>query len=208
MHFFILAGSHREQAQSTKVATYVQAQLERMYDEVSTHLYDLSQDPLPLWNDGMWDKESEFYAQTAQVRSPVAEELAKADAIIVISPEWSGMATPGVKNFFLYANAKLMGNKPGLLMSVSSGRGGRYPISELRMSSAKNTQLCYIPQHVIIDHVETVLGDHQVEAEEKADTYIRKRIIYSLRMLHAYAEALQGVRASNILDLENYAFGM
>ena len=108
MHFFILAGSHREQAQSTKVAAYVQAQIERDYTGSTTYIHKLAETPLPLWNDGMWNAESEFHKDTSQIWNPIAKELDKADALVVISPEWSGMATPGVKNFFLYANPTLL----------------------------------------------------------------------------------------------------
>lgn len=93
-------------------------------------------------------------------------------------------------------------------MSVSASRGGRYPIAELRMSSYKNTQLVYIPQHVIVDHVKEVLNDIALEADDKADRYIRNRIQYSLRILHEYMKALRQIRASDVLDLEAYPNGM
>lgn len=206
MHIVILVWSHRNTSQSTKVGAYITQSIATDYVDVSTYTYDLAWNPLPLWSEGMWDNESDFYKETQPIRAPVAEELEKADALVVISPEWSGMATPGVKNFFLYANAKLLANKPGLIVSVSAWRGWRYPIAELRMSSTKNTQLCYIPQHVIVDHVEEVLNQDVVEW--KADEYIRARLAYSIRMLHAYAVWLQHVRASGVMDMKKYAYGM
>jgi hypothetical protein len=118
------------------------------------------------------------------------------------------MATPAIKNFFLYANAKIMGNKPAILTSVSAGRGGRYPIAEMRMSSYKNSQICYIPQHIIVDHVNDVLNDHELTGKEKADSIIKARIQYSLKVLHEYAKAFRLVRESGVIDLENYPYGM
>ena len=42
-----------------------------------------------------------------------------------------------------------MAHKPGLIVTVSAGLGGSYPVTELRISSHKNTRLCYIPDHVL-----------------------------------------------------------
>jgi len=43
-----------------------------------------------------------------------------------------------------------LGHKPALIVAVSSGDGGAYPVSELRMSSYKNNRLCYIPEQVAL----------------------------------------------------------
>jgi len=119
------------------------------------------------------------------------------------------MAAPGVKNFILYMSPRLVGNKPALLVAISStNHGGHYPIAELRMSSTKNIQICYIPQHVIISNVKELLNDHALESEDKADGYIRTRIQYSLRMLHEYAKAFQQIRMSGVADFTTYANGM
>jgi NAD(P)H-dependent FMN reductase len=94
MHIFILAGSHRDQAQSSKVAHFVQAQLDRIYPDASNYILNLATQSLPLWDDGMWNNESDFYQEVAPIRTPIAKELEAADAVVVISPEWHGMATP------------------------------------------------------------------------------------------------------------------
>jgi NAD(P)H-dependent FMN reductase len=134
----------------------------------------------------MWNKESEGYQAFAPQWEPLAEEINNADSFVIITPEWAGMTTPAIKNFFLYANASLIGNKPCMLVSVSAGRGGRYPIAEMRMSSYKNSQCCYIPQHVIVDHVNDVLNDYLLTATEKPDLFIKERIQYSLTVLREY----------------------
>ena len=41
-------------------------------------------------------------------------------------------------------------HKPGLIVSISSGNGGAYPISELRSSSYKNSHILWIPENIII----------------------------------------------------------
>ena len=62
MKFFILSGSHRAEAQTLKVAKYVQSVLTREHPGAETHLYSLSGNPLPLWDettggapDALWD---------------------------------------------------------------------------------------------------------------------------------------------------------
>jgi len=97
-----------------------------------------------------------------------------------------------------------LAHKPGLLVGVSSGIGGAYPISELRASSYKNCRLCYLPEHLIVRQVEAVLNTPQAASEE--DQRIRARIDYALDILGKYAQALQPVRAS--IDLSQFATGM
>ena len=43
--------------------------------------------------------------------------------------------TKDCKNFFLHCNKGELSHKPALLVSISSGNGGSYPISELRSSN-------------------------------------------------------------------------
>ncbi|USN54546.1 MAG: NAD(P)H-dependent oxidoreductase [Candidatus Peribacteria bacterium] len=141
---------------------------------------------MPLRNDWYWQPENPELETFIQQRQPTSEQMEQSDAFVLVSPEWSGMAAPAVKNFLLYVKQE-MANKPCLLVSVSSGRGGRYPIAELRMSSYKNTQVCYIPQHIIVDHVKDRLNEVPVHEQNKEDIYIRERIAYSLQMLQQYA---------------------
>ena len=70
-------------------------------------------------------------------------------------------------------------HEPGLIVTVSAGAGGSYPVTELRISSYKNTRLCYIPDHVIVRNVGQMLhGDQPAEEHDQA---LRGRITYSLR---------------------------
>ena len=78
--------------------------------------------------------------------SPISNKLASSDAFIVISPEWHGMAPAGLKNFFLMWGKGELAHKPALIITVSSGDGGSYPVAELRMSSYKNNRICFLPE--------------------------------------------------------------
>ena len=69
------------------------------------------------------------------------------------------MVPAKLKNFLLYCSKDELAHKPALLVSVSAGLGGSYPIAELRISSYKNNRLCYLPENVIIRNIETFLND-------------------------------------------------
>jgi NAD(P)H-dependent FMN reductase len=202
MRFFILSGSHRQEAQTLKVAQYVQSVLMREHPGAETHLFSLSGNPLPLWDeasggapDALWD--------------PISAELQAADALVILTPEWGGMATPGVKNFLLNCTATEIGHKPGLIITVSASRGGSYPVAELRMSGTKNNRLCWIPEHVIIHHAEQNLNSPDNSPDlGKEDAMQRQRLRYALKVLAEYGQALKQVRASGVIDHKTFRSGM
>ena len=202
MGFFILNGSHRAEAQSLKVANYVQAVLTREHPGAETHLYSLSGNPLPLWDETTGGAPDALWG-------PISAELKAADALVVLTPEWSGMATPGVKNFLLNCTADEIGHKPGLIVTVSASRGGSYPVAELRMSGTKNNRLCWIPEHVLIHHAEQNLNAADGSPDMgKEDAMQRKRLRYALRLLEEYGKALKQVRASGVVDHKTFRSGM
>jgi len=201
MKVAIISGSHRHNSQSLKVAQHIQKTLP---EENNTWLYSLEGNPLPLWDEGVWDGEQKWL----DILTPIREQLSSCDALVIISPEWHGQVPAGLKNFFLLFGKNEMGHKPALIVSVSSGIGGSYPVAELRMSSYKNSRICYLPEHVIIRDVETVLNDNAADNNERSDQYIRERLQWSLAILKEYAIALKGVRDSGITQNEQFGNGM
>ncbi|WP_068827869.1 NADPH-dependent FMN reductase [Pseudomonas sp. BMS12] len=197
LNIALIAGSSRQQSQSAKVARYLRQRLIElgMTAEEHSSLIDLGERGLPLWpaeNKGPW--------------VDYQQQLASADALVVIAPEWNGMACPAVKNFFLYASKAELAHKPALLVGVSSGIGGAYPISELRASGYKNCRIAYLPEHLIVRQVESVLNDTEVSGED--DRRIRARADYALDILGKYGEALKPVRASIDMGHSAFANGM
>jgi azobenzene reductase len=89
---------------------------------------------------------------------------------------------------------------------VSSGRGGSYPVAELRMSSYKNTRINWIPEHMIVRNAEQVLNGPQSISEE--DEFTRSRLGYCLRVLKEYGKALKIVRDSGVLDYKTHPNGL
>jgi hypothetical protein len=189
----LVAGSSRANSQSGKVARFLRQRLiEQGHTSAEAScVIDLGLAPLPLWP-----------AEDAGPWGLYSQQLAAADAVVIISPEWNGMASPAIKNFFIYASKAELAHKPGLLVGVSSSVGGSYPISELRASGYKNCRLCYLPEHLIIRSVEKVLNTPQASSEE--DQRLHPRVDYALDILVKYAKALSPVRAS--IDMTNPAF--
>ena len=202
MKFFILGGSHRQEAQSLKVAHYVKSVLLKEHPGAEVFLYSLSGNPLPLWDEATGGAPDEIW-------DPISAELKAADALVIVTPEWSGMATPGVKNFLLNCSADEVGHKPALIVTVSASRGGSYPVAELRMSGYKNNRLLWLPEHVIVQHVEQNLNAPDGAADlAKEDATIRRRLRYALRLLEEYGKALRQVRASGVVDHQTFKSGM
>jgi len=204
MKITIISGSHRQNSQSRKVADHIQATLlaERLCDEAE--IYSLEGNPLPLWDQGIWEGDEKWETLLA----PLRETLQQSDAFVVIAPEWHGQVPAGLKNFFLIAGKNEVGHKPALIVTVSSADGGAYPVAELRMSSYKNNRICYIPEQVIIRNVESVLNANPEDNSPDADSYFRERILWSLQVLRAYADALKPVRESGITSNDSFGFGM
>ena len=196
----IIVGSHREESQSTKIGKYLENLLKKNHSDVETAVVDLRLNPLPLWSEDMWSGDNNDVKETwAKVSKP----LKGCDAFIVISPEWGGMASSGLKNFFLYAGGSdLLAFKPAYLVTVSSGRGGAYPVAELRMSSYKNTFINYLPEHLIVRDCENVFNS------PNDNEYLHKRAEYGLGLLVEFSKAFAHVRESGQVDLENYPYGM
>lgn len=193
LNIALVAGSGRNNSQSGKVARFIRQRLIQLdySTDAQSSLIDLGLAPLPLWpaeDAGPW----ELYRR----------QLQAADAVVIVAPEWNGMACPAIKNFFIYASKAELAHKPALLVGVSSGIGGAYPISELRASSYKNCRLCYLPEHLIVRRVEQVMNGVTPSSED--DQRLHARLDYDLDILARYAQALRPVREA--IDISNPAF--
>ena len=197
MKIAILSGSHRE-AETHRIAHFIEDKLKAEF-KVETFLYSLANNPMPLWDESAWDDSSEVLQKFV---SPLVSELEACDDLIVCVPEWSGMAPAGLKNLLLYLTGGCVAFKPAYLVGVSSSRGGSYPIAELRMSSYKNSQIFYLPEHLIVRYCEHMFHD------DYDDVYVRERLDYGLGILLETAKLLQPLRNSGLIDLEKYPYGM
>ena len=204
MKVTIIAGSHRAKSQSSKIAKVMSALLERAPEHCETTVIDLADNPLPLWDASIWSGDEAWQERL----TPISAQLASSDAFIIIAPEWHGMAPAGRKNFFLLWGNGELAHKPALLVGISAGTGGAYPIAELRMSSYKNNRICYLPEHLIIRQVEAVFNADPADNDPSAQTYLEGRLDYCLKQLITYAQAFQTIRASETTNLDTYGSGM
>ena len=204
MKIAIISGSHRTNSQSIKVANFIEKALIKNKQADETYLFSLANNPLPLWHESIWEGDKAWKA----LLDPISEELSSCDGFVIIAPEYHGQVPAGLKNFFLMWKYQLS-HKPALIVALSSVDGGAYPVAELRMSSYKNNRICYIPDHLILRNVETILNEEgNEETNPDADAYFRERIDWTLEILIEYAKALKLVRDSGATQTEKFTNGM
>lgn len=204
MKIGIVIGSHRPGSQSAKVGKAVEQHLEAMTECGSVYVLDIGGNSLPLWDEGMWSNDPDWQA----LFGPISDALASCDGFVVVSPEWSGMSPAGLKNLFLLCGNGELSHKPAYLIGVSASEGGAYPIAELRMSSYKNTRLCYIPEHLIVRRVEKVFNAEADSNDPRSHKYLSERLDFGLKNLCAYAAALGAMRRETVLDDSRFPHGM
>lgn len=198
MKISIVSGSHRTASQSIKVSMVIKRLL--CESDVAADVVDLAGNPLPLWDEEVWNDSPRWQAAW----TPIAEQLRASDGFVFVVPEWAGMVPSGFKNFLLLCGNQELGHKPALIVSISASGNGVYPIAELRMASAKNNHLVYIPDHVIVRNVKSVLNAEPCEEERG----LKDRLDYSLQTLCGYARYLAEFRKSFKIDYRKYGYGM
>ena len=199
MKISIISASHRKNSQSKKISGFLQNNLFKINSKLDAFILDLADAALPLWapekknGKGVW----------GETWKSISENLNKSDGFILVVPEYGGMATPAAKNIFLLCGKGEFAHKPGLIVSISSGTGGAYPISEMRSSSYKNTHLMWIPENIIIRNVEEFNpGAHGKNIPEWLDD----RIDYVLKLLLTYASNMKPIR--EIINRKDFGNGM
>lgn len=199
MQIEILVGSHRKKSESGRIGCHIADLLSSR--DIDAGIISLAGNPLPLWDEGVWSGAPEWKEHW----KPISNRLNKADGFVVVTPEWGGMVPPGLKNLLLLASPQEVGHKPALIVSISAGEGGAYPVTELRSVGYKNNRMLFIPEHVIIRRVGDVFAAKNDVAT--VDDAVAERLNYSLKILTAYTEAMNGVRKAGILDYKKFPFG-
>lgn len=199
MKLSIISGSHRQNSQSKKISKFLYNSAIKIDKNLDIYSLDLADTSLPLWTPdkkngkGIW----------GNTWKKISNNLNESDSFIFVVPEYGGMATPVTKNFFLLCGNAEFAHKPGLIVSVSSGLGGAYPIAELRSSSYKNTHIMWIPENIIIRNVEEFNpGFHG----ENIPLWLDDRIDYSLKLLLAYSSNMKSLRS--LINRKDFGNGM
>lgn len=187
MKISILSGSHRLSSQSFKVAKFMENLIENELEGV-VKLFDLATIDMPFAHFPDSPQLLDFWKKEWLA---ISKHLETSDGFIFVTPEWNGMATPMIKNFFLFVQNEMV-HKPALIVSVSSAFGGAFPVSELRSSCYKNTFVNFIPEHLIIRKVGNVMnsnGFNLTDCENEDDFYIRSRTKYTVQLLLDYCQS-------------------
>ncbi len=143
-------------------------------------------------NEGEW----------TETRDKIRETLEESDGYVFVSPEWDGMFSVGIHNMLHYIK-KEMADKPVLAVGVSAGRGGRYPLQQMRVMGYKNKRFVIIPESLFFDHIKENLIDGVLTDERTT-----KRTDYALCVLIEYAKALTVVRQSGVTDYRTFSSGL
>ena len=199
MKISIISASHRTNSESKKISGFFQDNLKQIDSKLDTNILDLADAALPLWSPEKKDGKGIW----GENWNSISSNLDESDGFILVVPEYGGMATPAAKNIFLLCGNGEFAHKPGLIVSISSGNGGAYPISELRSSSYKNTHIMWIPENIIIRNVEEFNpGKHGNNIPEWLDN----RIDYVLKLFLTYASSMKPIR--EIVNRKDFGNGM
>ena len=163
-------------------------------------MVDLHRLALPLFGHQLSDQVAEDLKETRQ-------KLQQAFGFVVVVPEWNGAAAPGWGNLVLYVGDDLA-HKPVMLVGVSSGRGGAYPLLGLRSAGYKNSRYVVVPESLIVGHCGDVFAEDGSLIDNPAAASLGPRADYALAVLKAYAGALESVRAGSVIDHEQYPSGI
>lgn len=192
MKTMIISASQRAESESLRIAGLLNSR----YFDGAADLLDLATKPLPEWDGTGFDRED--------VKA-VKQRVADADALVLVVPEWNGMAPSAIKNFFLWCGVAELAHKPALLVAVSAGTGGAYVINEMRTSSYKNSRLLYLPEHLLYRDVANLWT---ADEPTKSDSFLAERTHYAVNLLRAYAEAMVPVRALAVDTMGRFTNGM
>ena len=199
MKISLISTSHRKNSQSKKVSGNVDTILKKINSGVETYNLDLASSEIPLWSPEKKNKVGVW----GETWKNISRNLNESEGFIIIVPEYGGMATPSAKNLFLLCSEGELTHKPGLIVSISSGEGGAYPIADLRSFSYKNTHIMWIPENIIIRNVEQFKPGFHGEAIPQ---WLDSRIEYTLKLLLTYSLNMKPLR--EIINRKDFGNGM
>lgn len=195
MNVCVISASMRGGSQSRRISDYLVRRLQALgQNGWLLDLYILKLTPYD-------DSDAEIENKTEVLR-----QLANADAYIFVSPEWDGMMSYGLISLLLHVEHE-MAHKPVMLVGVSSGRGGAYPIAQMRQMGPKNKHYIISPENLRITNVKEIFTDDEFNPEA-ADYSVKLRADYCLKILGEYAKALKPIRQNDLIDFDQFGSGV
>lgn len=195
MKILVISASMRGNSQSLKVSNWLVEHAKTL--GLSPSLLDLHKTKLPMYDDGETEAEN---------KDTVLEMINEADGFVFVSPEWNGTMSHGLINMLHYVGSEIA-HKPVMLAGVSSGRGGHYPLMQMRNMVYKNSHFVISPEALLVQDCKNMLNDHNM-SDDATDVSVKKRADYGLKILAQYAESLKQVRESGVVDHENFPNGV
>jgi NAD(P)H-dependent FMN reductase len=151
-----VVGSIRQGRKSLAVAEYLHARIEEKL-ELATRLLDLADYPLPPLEERA---EGESVLPTAR---KLFQQLAEADGLLLVSPEYKGGVPGALKNAFDYFPPGLLRHKPVGICTVSAGGyGGMSCLAQLRLLTLAVGGIP-IPEFLAVSKVNEAVGEGGLE---------------------------------------------
>lgn len=199
--YVIVVGSSRLNSNSRRLADVISICLDGVDPGSEIQIIDLARLKIPMWDEEFWEPTKSW----VDIWSPISQGLSSATAFIFVVPEWAGMVPPELKNFLLLCEPEEVGHKPALIATLSTGRGGSYPVVEFRMNGTKNNRLLLLPEHLIFHQVESFLGSN-----ERSSLYMHQRLEWCLQLLRNYSVSMVEFRrlSSSLIVNPMYEHGM
>ena len=194
MKITIISASMRANSQSLKVSEWLSEHVSSMGAQAK--VLDLQKAGLP-----MYDGSDEM----ALKAKSILVDLSDSDGFVFVSPEWNGTMSHGLVNLLHFVDHE-MAHKPVMLVGVSAGSGGHYPIMQMRIMNYKNNHFVISPEALLVQDVNNMLNDH--EPSDGASGSVKKRADYALRILIAYSESLRTVRGCGIVNFKEFRNGV
>ena len=198
----IVSGSSRGNSASIRVASHIKAVLDGECFDRECSILDLHK-VKPNFDMLAFENDQESSGKWGEALSSIVN----ANSLVFVVPEWHGAIPPALMSFFHLCSSGQLAYKPALLVSVSSGHGGAYPITYMRSFTCKNTKIIYIPEHVIISNVQTFLSSLSASEVSGRMLEVNRRLKYSLDMLNAFEIAMNSFRREFKLNPE-FTYGM
>jgi NAD(P)H-dependent FMN reductase len=200
-NYVVVVGSSRPNSNSRRLADIILELIKEVEPDSSPCVIDLADIRIPMWDEGFWIQTESW----SKIWSPISNALAASTALIFVVPEWGGMIPPELKNLLLLCSSEEVGHKPALIVSLSVGRGGSYPIAEFRMFGTKNNRLLVIPEHLIFQNVEAF-----IDSEDRTSLYMYERLNWCLAILKNYSAFMIALRkeSADLIYQEKFEHGM
>lgn len=198
MKLSIISSSLRLESQSKRIAKILYNRIKMINDKCDIFSIDLINENCPFWSNNK--ENNDFYKNKW---AKISQNFQNSKGFILVVPEYGGMASPLSKNLFLMCENGEFFHKPGLIVSISSGIGGAYPISELRSSSYKNSHILWLPENLIIRNVEQFNPDNH---GGDIPSWLDERMDYCLSLLLEYSMCLDPIQ--KIINKKDFKNGM